>query len=214
MIDWDAVFADATWFHWTGITPALSQGAADVCADAITVARKKGLTISGDINYRRNLWQYGKTARDIMPPLIASTDIVVAGITDMENCGGITGASFEEASQAFIKAFPQVRKVTSTIRDSVSSSHNRLTGILWTGKELVSSQPYELTHIVDRIGGGDAFIAGLIYSIIMDKTDAAAIEFATAASALKHGIEGDVNIITVEEVEVLVKGENVGKLLR
>lgn len=214
MIDWDAVFADATWFHWTGITPALSQGAADVCWDAVSAARRKGLTVSGDINYRRNLWQYGKTAQDIMPALITGTDIVVAGITDMENCAGITGASFEEACRAFMKAFPQVKKITTTIRDSVSSSHNRLTGILWNGQSLVSSQPYELTHIVDRVGGGDAYMAGLIYGILTQKSDAATVEFATAASSLKHSIEGDVNLVTVEEVEALVKGENVGKLLR
>jgi 2-dehydro-3-deoxygluconokinase len=214
MINWDEVFADATWFHWTGITPALSQGAADLCRDAISAARRKGITVSGDINYRRNLWQYGKTAQDIMPALITGTDIVVAGITDMENCAGVTGATFEEACRAFMKAFPQVKKMTTTIRDSVSSSHNRLTGILWNGQSLVSSQPYELTHIVDRVGGGDAYMAGLIYGILTQKSDAATVEFATAASSLKHSIEGDVNLVTVEEVEALVKGENVGKLLR
>jgi 2-dehydro-3-deoxygluconokinase len=214
MIDWDKVFADATWFHWTGITPALSQGAADVCWDAIAAARRKGLTVSGDINYRRNLWQYGKTAQDIMPALITGTDIVVAGITDMENCAGITGASFEAACHAFMQTFSQVKKITTTIRDSVSSSHNRLTGLVWNGQSLVSSQPYELTHIVDRVGGGDAYMAGLIYGLLTQKSDADAVEFATAASTLKHSIEGDVNLVTVEEVEALVKGENVGKLLR
>jgi 2-dehydro-3-deoxygluconokinase len=214
MIDWDKVFADATWFHWTGITPALSQGAADVCRDAIAAARSKGLTVSGDINYRRNLWQYGKTAQDIMPALITGTDIVVAGITDMENCAGITGASFEEACRAFMQAFSQVKKITTTLRDAVSSSHNRLTGVVWNGQSLVSSQSYELTHIVDRVGGGDAYMAGLIYGLLTQKSDADTVEFATAASTLKHSIEGDVNLVTVEEVEALVKGENVGKLLR
>ena len=214
MIDWDKVFADATWFHWTGITPALSQGAADVCWDAIAAALRKGLTVSGDINYRRNLWQYGKTAQDIMPALITGTDIVVAGVTDMENCAGITGVSFEAACRAFMQAFSHVKKITTTIRDSVSSSHNRLTGLVWNGQSLVSSQPYELTHIVDRVGGGDAYMAGLIYGLLTQKSDADAVEFATAASTLKHSIEGDVNLVTVEEVEALVKGENVGKLLR
>jgi 2-dehydro-3-deoxygluconokinase len=214
MIDWDKVFADASWFHWTGITPALSQGAADVCRDAVAAARSKGLTVSGDINYRRNLWQYGKTAQDIMPALITGTDIVVAGITDMENCTGITGASFEEACRAFMQTFSQVKKITTTIRDAVSSSHNRLTGMVWNGQSLVSSQPYELTHIVDRVGGGDAYMAGLIYGLLTQKSDVDTVEFATAASTLKHSIEGDVNLVTVEEVEALVKGENVGRLLR
>lgn len=214
MIDWDLVFKGATWFHWTGITPAISQGAADVCAEAILAARKNGLTVSGDINYRRNLWQYGKTARDIMPALMEGTDVVVAGITDMENCGNITGATFEEACKAYQKSFPVAKKIATTLRESVSSSHNRLTGIVWNGKELLSSREYDITHMVDRIGGGDAFMAGLIYGMIQQKPDAYTIEFATAASTLKHTIEGDVNLATVREIETLVKGENVGKLLR
>lgn len=214
MVDWDAVFNGASWFHWTGITPAISQGAADVCREAIQAARKNGLTVSGDINYRRNLWQYGKSARDIMPELIASTDIIVAGITDMENCTGISGDTFENACQALMKKYPSVKKITTTLRDSVSSSHNRLKGILWNGKELLASREYDITHIVDRIGAGDAFMAGLIYGLITGKSDQQSIEFGTAAGTLKHSIEGDVNVVTVAEVEALVKGENVGKLLR
>lgn len=214
MVDWSKVFSGASWFHWTGITPAISQGAADVCREAIQAARKNGLTVSGDINYRRNLWQYGKSARDIMPELIASTDIIVAGITDMENCTGISGDTFENACQALMKKYPSVKKITTTLRDSVSSSHNRLKGIVWNGKELLASREYDITHIVDRIGAGDAFMAGLIYGLITGKNDQQSIEFATAAGTLKHSIEGDVNVVTVAEVEALVKGENVGKLLR
>jgi len=214
MVDWNEVFKDASWFHWTGITPAISQGAADVCREAIQAARKKGLTISGDINYRRNLWQYGKTARDIMPELIESTDIIVAGIADMENCTGITGDTYENACKAFMKKYPNTKKITTTLRDSVSSSHNKLKGILWTGKELVSSREYDITHIVDRIGAGDAFMAGLIYGLITKASDQETIDFATAAGTLKHSIEGDVNVVTAGEVAALVKGENVGKLLR
>src|SRR5688572_1082269 len=138
MIDWDDVFTNASWFHWTGITPAISQGAAGACREAIQAARKNGLTISGDINYRRNLWQYGKTARDIMPELIEGTDVIVAGIADMENCTGITGDTYENACKAFMKKYPNTKKITTTLRNSVSSSHNKLKGILWTGKELLS----------------------------------------------------------------------------
>jgi 2-dehydro-3-deoxygluconokinase len=214
MIDWDTIMKQASWFHWTGITPAISQGAADVCYEAIQSARKNNVTISGDINYRRNLWQYGKSARDVMPALIESTDIIVAGIADMENCVGISGDSFEGACKAFMKANPGTKKIASTVRDSISSSHNKLKGILWNGKNLSTSKEYDLTHIVDRVGAGDAFMAGLIYSIINKKNDQQIIEFATAAGALKHTIEGDVNLSTAEEVENLVKGENVGKLLR
>jgi 2-dehydro-3-deoxygluconokinase len=214
MIDWNEVFKNYSWFHWTGITPAISQGAADVCREAIQVARKNGLTVSGDINYRRNLWQYGKTARDIMPELISNTDVIVAGIADMENCVGISGKSYEGACSDFMKAYPNAKKITTTLRDSISSSHNKLKGILWNGKELVSSREYDITHIVDRIGAGDAFMAGLIYGLLKKKSDQQTIDFATAAGTLKHSIEGDVNVITVSEVEALVKGENVGKLLR
>lgn len=212
-LDWDKIFQDASWFHWTGITPAISQGAADVCLEALTAAKKQGLVISGDINYRRNLWQYGKSARDIMPKLIEYCDIVIAGIADMENCASISGQSYEKACENFNKRFPGVRRIATTERISVSSSHNRISSLMWNGK-LLRSHEYELTHIVDRVGSGDAFMAGLVYSILQKQSDEQALEFATAACALKHSIEGDVNLVTVEEVEALVKGENVGKLLR
>ena len=212
-VNWDTVFEDASWFHWTGITPAISQGAADVCMEALIAARKKGLMVSGDINYRRNLWQYGKTARDVMPALIEHCDIVIAGITDMENCASITGDSYDNACAEFVKRFPAVKRIATTTRESVSSSHNKLSAILWNGK-LIKSHQYELTHIVDRVGSGDAFMAGLIYGILSKMPDQDALEFATAACALKHSIEGDVNLVSVGEVESLVKGENIGKLLR
>jgi 2-dehydro-3-deoxygluconokinase len=214
MIDWETVLKDATWFHWTGITPAISQGAADVCYEAIQVARKNNLTVSGDINYRRNLWQYGKTAREIMPALIESTDVIVAGITDMENCVGVSGDSFEQACVTFKRQYPNAKKISTTERNSVSSSHNKLKGFLWNGKQVVQSREYDLTHIVDRVGAGDAFMAGLIYGMATKKDDQSTIEFATAAGAFKHSIEGDVNVASADEIEALVKGENVGKLLR
>ena len=214
MIDWDLIMKDVSWFHWTGITAAISQGAADVCYEAIQTARKNGAMVSGDINYRRNLWQYGKTAREIMPALIESTDIIVAGIADMENCVGISDNTFSSACTAFTKAYPNAKKIATTERNSISSSHNELKGLLWNGKELLQSRIYDLTHIVDRVGAGDAFMAGLIYGSITKKTDQATIEFATAAGAFKHTIEGDVNVASVDEIEALVKGENIGKLLR
>lgn len=214
MIDWENILKGASWFHWTGITPAISQGAADVCYEAIHMARKNNMTVSGDINYRRNLWQYGKTAREIMPALIEYTDVIVAGVTDMENCVGVTGDDFESACAAMKKAYPNIQKITTTERISVSSSHNKLSGLLWNTKQLVRSKEYDLTHIVDRVGAGDAFMAGLIYAMLNKNDDQAAIEFATAAGAFKHSVEGDVNVTTVEEIQALVKGENIGKLLR
>lgn len=212
-VDWERALNGASWFHWTGITPAISQGATDACLEALKVAKKNGLMISGDINYRRNLWQYGKTAQDVMPALIEYCDVVIAGITDMENCAGITGTSYEKACAEFQKRFSRVKRIATTDRVSISSSHNRISASLWNGK-LLRSQEYDLTHIVDRVGSGDAFMAGLIYSLLKGANDQDAVEFATAACALKHSIEGDVNLVTVEEVESLVKGQNVGKLLR
>lgn len=212
-LDWDAIFKDASWFHWTGITPAISQGAADVCLEALKAADKKGLTISGDINYRRNLWQYGKTARDVMPEMIEYCDVVIAGVTDMDNCASITAASYEKTCEKFNKRFPRVRRIAKTERVSVSSSHNRISALMWNGK-LLKSHEYDLTHIVDRVGSGDAFMGGLVYGILNKLTDQQSLEFAAAACALKHSVEGDVNLVSVEEVEALVKGENVGKLLR
>ena len=214
MIDWEMILKDASWFHWTGITPAISQGAADVCAEGIQMARKHNVTVSGDINYRRNLWQYGKTAREIMPALIESTDVIVSGITDMENCVGISGDTFETACASFKKSYPNIKKVATTERNSISSSHNKLKGLLWNGKQLHQSREYDLTHIVDRVGAGDAFMAGLVYGMLNKKEDASTIEFATAAGAFKHSVEGDVNVASAEEIETLVKGENIGKLLR
>ena len=213
-VDWEDILKDASWFHYTGITAAISQGAADVCLEGIQAARKLGVKVSGDINYRRNLWQYGKTPLDIMPDMIALTDVVVAGSTDIENCCGITGKSYEDACEKMQKQYPSVKRIASTYRDSISSSHNKIYGVMWTGRTLLKTRQYDLTHIVDRIGAGDAFMAGLIYGLLSYTDDQQALEFATAAGAWKHGIEGDVNLATVSEIETLVKGENVGKLLR
>jgi 2-dehydro-3-deoxygluconokinase len=213
-VDWDKVLDGASWFHYTGITPAISQGAADVCLEGAKKARAKGITVSGDINYRRNLWQYGKTARDIMPALIQQTDVVVAGVTDFDNCAGIKGEDFIDTCRRAMVAFPNIRKITSTHRESVSSSHNRMRAQLWDGGNLYSSREYDLTHIVDRVGTGDAYMAGLIYGCLNNKGDQQSLEFAIAACALKHSVPGDVNLVTVGEVEALQSGENVGKLLR
>lgn len=213
-IDWDSIMQHASWFHWTGITPAISQGAADVCKEAIAAAKKYGVTVSGDINYRRNLWQYGKSAQEIMPALIEGTHIMIAGISDIENCTGIQAATYEDACAKVMQRYPNIKKITYTHRDTLSASHNRIKGVLYEGTKLLYSKEYDLTHIVDRVGAGDAFMAGLIYGLIKQFSDQQTLEFATASCALKHSIEGDVNQVTVQEVEILVQGENTGKLLR
>jgi 2-dehydro-3-deoxygluconokinase len=212
-IDWDVVLKDVSWFHWTGITPAISQGAAEVCLEGLSVAKKNGITVSGDINYRRNLWQYGKSALDVMPSLIQYCDVIIAGVTDMKNCADISGESFEKTCENFKQRFGNVKKIATTERQSINSSHNKISASLWNGK-LLRSREYDLTHIVDRVGSGDAFMAGFIYSMLKGKDDQQILEFATAASAFKHSIEGDFNVASLSEIENLVKGENVGKLLR
>ncbi|AFL85601.1 sugar kinase, ribokinase [Belliella baltica DSM 15883] len=212
-VDWDLVFDGADWFHWTGITPALSQRAADMTLAALKAASTKGLMISGDINYRRNLWQYGKRPLEVMPELIRYTQVIVAGMADFENCMDITAEDYEEACIQAKKDYPQIKYITTTERDSISASENGLSAILWNGKNLLTSKKYNMTHIVDRVGGGDAYMAGLIYGLL-HLLDQEALEFGVAASVLKHSIPGDANLVSLAEVNSLVKGENVGKLLR
>lgn len=212
--NWDRILDGVKWFHWSGITPAISQHAATACLEAIETASAKGITVSGDINYRRNLWQYGKTARDIMPALIEKTSVVVAGITDFENCVGITGKTFEEACARVVEKYPSVTKVTTTTRETLSASHNRISAMLWNGKETFHTGTHDLAPIVDRVGSGDAYMAGVVYGFLAGMTDQETVDFATAACALKHTIEGDVNTASLEEVKTLLAGENIGKLLR
>ncbi|NMM48878.1 sugar kinase [Marinigracilibium pacificum] len=218
-IDWETILEDASWFHWTGITPAISKGAADCCKEAIDIAHKKGITVSGDLNYRKNLWQYGKTPKEVMPELISKCDVLVASPWDAETIMGIKSnyPELEENEvkiyQEIIKQFPQVKKIISTHRITVSSNHNLLSGQLFNGNSIIKSKQYEINPIVDRIGGGDAFVAGYIYGDLILKNDQNAIEFAVASSVLKHTIEGDANISKVDEVESLINGNN-GKLKR
>ncbi|HEY0743096.1 MAG TPA: sugar kinase [Chryseosolibacter sp.] len=211
---WDEILKGASWFHYTGITPAISQGAADACLAAVKAAVKNGVKVSGDINYRRNLWQYGKSARDIMPSLMEHTTLLIAGETDLDNCAGITGKGWEDACAKTFQSFKSVERIAKTNRESINASHNNISAVLISKKGLVKSKSYEVTHIVDRVGTGDAFVAGLIYGDLIGKTDEQALEFATAACVWKHTVPGDHNLASVDEIETLVKGENVGKLLR
>lgn len=212
-VDWDSVFDGADWFHWTGITPALSQSAADMTLAALKVASSKGLMISGDINYRRNLWQYGKGPLEVMPELIRYTSIIVAGLADFDNCMDIQADDYEQACIQAKKDFPQIKYITTTERESISASENELSALLWNSQNLLTSKKYQMSHIVDRVGGGDAYMAGLIYGLL-HLSDQDALEFGVAASVLKHSIPGDANLVSLEEVKSLVRGEHVGKLLR
>ncbi|MDR3261069.1 MAG: sugar kinase [Tannerella sp.] len=228
MVDWDEVFKDAQWFHWTGITPALSQGAADACLEAIKAANRLGITVSADLNYRKNLWKYGKTASEIMPALTEGCDVILGNEEDAEKVFGIkpegfdvthTGgevdaAQFESVCTQLKQRFPRAQKVIITLRGSVNANYNTWGGILHADR-LYQSKRYNITHIVDRVGGGDSFMGGLIYGIITYPYEPQkALDFAVAASCLKHTIYGDFNLVGVAEVENLLKGDGSGRVSR
>jgi len=212
--DWKSILKDAQWFHWSGITPAISAGAAQACLDAVKTASSMGITVSADINYRRNLWQYGKQPREVMPELISYSDVLVAGVTDLENCLGISGPTWEAACATAMGEYSNVKKIIATSRKTITASHNILSGMLWDGARMITTREFDLQPIIDRVGAGDAFMAGFIYASISGKPDEECINYATAAGAMKHTIEGDVNVASVKEITALLEGENVGKLLR
>lgn len=227
MINWNEVFEGVTWFHWTGITPAISQGAADVCLEAIKAANDKGITVSTDINYRKNLWKYGKTAQEVMPVLVENCDIILGNEEDAAMSlnihpdgvdvtrGHVEAEAYLSVSQKIMKQFPRCKKVITTLRGSVSANHNTWSGVLYDGKTLYKAQEYQITHIVDRVGGGDSFMGGLIYGIMTyEGDDQRALNFAVAASCLKHTIHGDFNRVTVAEVEKLMGGDASGRVSR
>jgi 2-dehydro-3-deoxygluconokinase len=227
MIDWEKVFEGVTWFHWTGITPAISQGAADVCLEAIQIANSKGITVSCDLNYRKNLWKYGKTAGEVMPGLVAGTDIILGNEEDAEKVLGISpegvdvtgghveGAAYESVSKQIMSRFSRCKKVITTLRGSINANHNTWSGVLWDGEKLFEAPTYQITHIVDRVGGGDSFMGGLIYGLLTwPDDDQQALNFAVAASCLKHTIYGDFNQVTVDEVLKLMGGDASGRVAR
>ena len=228
MVDWEEVFKDAQWFHWTGITPAISQGAADACLEAIQAANRMGVTVSTDLNYRKNLWKYGKKPGDVMPALVEGCDIILGNEEDAEKHFGlhpesvdvtqghsVDAKSYLSVLQQLMKLFPRAKKVITTLRGSISASHNTWSGVLYDGKKLYEAPTYDITHIVDRVGGGDSFMGGLIYGLINWPDDSQkALNFAVAASCLKHTIYGDANLATVEEVEKLMSGDASGRVSR
>ncbi len=229
MIDWKEVLKEATWFHWTGITPAISQGAADVCLEAIKAANELHIPVSCDLNYRKNLWKYGKTAAEVMPEMVAGCDIILGNEEDAEKVfgikpegfdvtatgGAIDSSKFESVCTQLMQRFPKAKKVIITLRGSINANHNTWGGVLYDGKQLLRSKRYDITHIVDRVGGGDSFMGGLIYGLLSyPQDDQRALEFAVAASCLKHTIYGDYNQVTVKEVETLMKGDGSGRVAR
>lgn len=221
--DWDAIFDDAQWFHFTGITPAISDGAAMLCKEAVSAAKKSGLTVSCDLNYRKNLWTREK-AGQVMSQLMPYVDICVANEEDASDVFGIRAAHSDVAGgklnrEGYASVAKQLverfgfKKVAITLRASISANDNDWAGMLFAEGEALFSRTYSI-HIVDRVGGGDSFCAGLIYALTQGKTDAEALEFAVAASCLKHTIEGDYNLVSVSEAEKLAGGDGSGRVQR
>ena len=227
MVDWKSVFADAGWFHWTGITPAISKGAADVCLEAIRVAKEMGLTVSCDLNYRSKLWKWGKKAGEVMPELFQKCDVAIGNEEDAAQVFGIHAPDTDVTSgvvdadkyryvcEELAKRFPSLKTIAITLRGSISASHNTWSGILWDRGKVYIAPTFDITHIVDRVGGGDAFMGGLIYGLkTYGENKQAALNFAVAASCLKHTIFGDFNLVSVGEVEKLMGGDVSGRVSR
>jgi 2-dehydro-3-deoxygluconokinase len=224
-VDWERAFDGAGWFHVTGITPALSASAADLSMEAALKAREKGLTISCDLNYRKNLWKDGKTAAEVMRELVKLVDVAIANEEDCQMALGIQAdvdvhsgkldqAQYRGLAEKVLREFPNLKMIAITLRESHSASHNGWSACLADGKEFLVSRHYEITHIVDRVGGGDCFAGGLIYGLQALGGRLEALEFAVAASCLKHSIPGDFNRFSVDEVQALVKGGGSGRVQR
>ena len=228
--DWDQILAGASWFHITGITPALSQSAADLSLTAIRAAKVRGITVSCDYNYRNKLWKYGKTAPEVMGELVKFVDVGIANEEDCQKSLGVTlnERDWEQAvtsgeldtnrylalAQKMFATFPNLKYQAITLRESFSASNNGWSGCLYNGKDFFLSRRYDITDIVDRVGGGDSFTAGLIYGLNTGMSDEDALNFAIAASCLKHSISGDVNLVTVNEVKKLMGGDASGRVRR
>ncbi len=226
MVDWPNVFAHADWLHWTGITPAISEGAAAACLEAVQTARKMGATISCDLNYRAKLWKWGKTAGEVMPDLVSLCDVAIGNEEDAEKVFGIkapqsdvTSGKVEAEAYKFVctelaKRFPNLQTIAITLRGSLSASHNTWSGMLWHKGKIFTAPVYDITTIVDRVGGGDSFMGGLIYGLRTYQDPQQALNFAVAASCLKHSIWGDFNLVSITEVEKLMKGDASGRVSR
>lgn len=224
-IDWNAALDGCRWFHITGITPALSENAAVLSLEAVQAAKKMGLTVSCDLNYRKNLWKYGKTAPEVMGNLVKYVDVCIANEEDIQKSLGIEAdvnvesgelnvQAYPELCRKLMEAYPNVSSVAITLRESKSASHNNWAACLFDGQEFSLSRQYEIKNIVDRVGGGDSFSGGMIYGLMHYEKKADALEFAVAASCLKHSVPGDFNRVTLAEVEALMAGNASGRVQR
>lgn len=224
-IDWDRTLKGVDWLHTTGITPALSQSAADLTLEALKVARSKGITVSLDFNYRGKLWKYGKSAPEVMREIVKYADIGMANEEDCQKSLGIKAdvdvrkgkldlKVYEKLTLNVLDEFPNLEKIAITMRESYSADHNGWSGVLRNNNEFIAGKEYDIKDIVDRIGGGDAFSSGLIHGFLVFNNDREALEFALAASSLKHSIPGDFNLALEKEVLNLMRGDISGRVQR
>jgi 2-dehydro-3-deoxygluconokinase len=223
--DWPSIFADTKWFHITGITPALSESAAELSLAACSAARDAGVTVSCDFNFRGKLWKYGKSAPEVMRELVKFVDVGIANEEDCQKSLGITvdvdvttgelsTAKYEALSEKVLQEFPNLSVLAITLRESKSADRNGWSACLRDDSGFKLSRRYEITDIVDRVGGGDSFASGLIYGLNAFDDRQEALEFAIAASCLKHSIIGDFNRVSVGEVMALVGGDASGRVQR
>ena len=221
--DWPALFAGADWFHVTGITPALSRGAAEASIEAAAAARAAGARVSVDLNFRKKLWNYGQKASEVMGGLVALADVLVANEEDLQlslgiqadPAKGLSGRElYRDLAERAKARFPGLKIVAVTLRESRSADRNGWSAVLHGESGFISSRSYELEDIVDRVGGGDSFAAGLIYGLLQYGDEGRALEFAVAASALKHSIPGDFNLANLGDIELLASGEGSGRVSR
>jgi 2-dehydro-3-deoxygluconokinase len=224
-IDWQKALEGVTWFHTTGITPAISEGAAQLALEAVKAAREVGATVSMDLNFRKNLWKWGKKAHEVMPDLMQHVDVCIANEEDCQKClnlhvdidvesGELERELYSELAERVLASYPNLRTLAITLRESKSASNNAWSACLHNREKFLLSRRYEITNIVDRVGGGDSFAAGLIYGLTQLPSEQDALEFAVAASCLKHSIPGDFNRFTASEVQELVKGGGSGRVQR
>ena len=223
--DWSRIFSGASWFHITGITPAISQSAAELSLESVQAAKAAGLTVSCDFNYRGKLWKYGKTAPEVMTELVKYVDV---GIANEEDCqkslgikvpvkvekGQLETAAYQALTEKVLQAFPNLKLLAVTLRESHSADSNGWSACLNNRERFILSRKYEIEDIVDRVGGGDSFAAGLIYGLINNRNPEDALNFAVAASCLKHSILGDFNLVSLDEVEKLAGGDASGRVQR
>ena len=224
-IDWDKAFEGVDWFHITGITPAISESAMELSLEAVKEAKKRNITVSCDLNYRKNLWKYGKKASEVMRELAKYVDVAIANEEDVQKSleitvdvnvesGELDRKKYKALGNKVLESYPNMKCIAITLRESHSADWNGWAACLNDGKDFYVSKKYEIRDIIDRVGGGDSFAGGLIYGLNQYEDKQSALEFAVAASCLKHSVIGDFNRVSVSDVEKLMGGDGTGRVQR